>query len=255
MRKKLILIILILSVTIVSVFFYNNAKDFNELKATASSYDMEVKDPGIIVMQSEIDALNNEIIKIEEEIAAQEYEDSLITLVAVGDVLIHSNLYKEAKTESGYDFNYLFTEVKPIIEEADLAFANIETPITGNKYEVSNYPLFSTPVEILEALLNTGFNMFNTASNHSLDMGAEGIDVVIDNYETYQETNEFIYSGVNNSKEMQYNIPVIEVNGTTISLIGFTTVTNGFSLPESNPYAVNYYTEELAYDLVTEAKK
>lgn len=255
MKKIIISIVLIISIIVLvllGALGYKNSQEFNELVVKATDLEITYNDPGIIVSREDISVLEKQISDQEALIKEQEQHEP-ITLVAVGDILIHSNIYKEAKTSDGYDFNYLFTEVKPIIEEADLAFANMETTLTGNEIEPSNYPLFSTPPQILDALLATGFNMFNMATNHSLDYGVEGVNITYEYLEKLQETNEFIYSGISTSTEEQYNIPVIEVNGTKISLISFTTTTNGMPIPDDAPYAVNVYSEELAAELLKEA--
>ena len=59
----------------------------------------------------------------------KEYKASLIM---VGDALIHSNIYLDAKNEDGsYDFKPMLEYTKPIIEQYDLKYYNQETILGG----------------------------------------------------------------------------------------------------------------------------
>ena len=51
----------------------------------------------------------------------QEMEASL---VMVGDALIHSAIYEDAYTGSGYDFRSIFVKIKPLLQDYDLKYYN-----------------------------------------------------------------------------------------------------------------------------------
>ena len=76
----------------------------------------------------------------------------------------------DAAQRSDKRFNYsdCFTYVEPIISQADLAIANLETTLAGEPY--TGYPSFSAPDEWLTAIKETGFDIILTANNHCLDM-------------------------------------------------------------------------------------
>ena len=46
--------------------------------------------------------------------------ESSLSLIMVGDCLIHGAVYSDAKTENGYDFNKMVDLVKPIIENTEI---------------------------------------------------------------------------------------------------------------------------------------
>ena len=103
-------------------------------------------------------------------------KEKRMSLVAVGDALIHGALYIDAKTGSNtYDFSYMFTEVEPLLKEYDLKYYNQETIIGGKNLGVSHYPRFNSPDEIAENLVAIGFNLVSLANNHSMDKGEKGI--------------------------------------------------------------------------------
>ena len=104
------------------------------------------------------------------------------TLVATGDVLLHPRLWEQAHADAvaaggdGYDFRPLLAGVAPIVRTADVAVCHLETPLAPAGGPFSGYPSFSVPPEIAPALAATGYDACSTASNHTFDGGAAGID-------------------------------------------------------------------------------
>ena len=128
-----------------------------------------------------------------------------MSLVAVGDALIHAALYLDASTGNNtYDFSYMFTDIEPLIKDYDLKYYNQETIIGGKDLGVSHYPRFNSPDEIAENLVDIGFNMVSLANNHTLDKGEEGILYSVD----YWENKNIVFSGQSSSCEERSNIKV-----------------------------------------------
>ncbi|ACB84316.1 CapA family protein [Natranaerobius thermophilus] len=104
-------------------------------------------------------------------------ETNEIVISAVGDVMVHGPQleaqYDSEKNE--YDFNDNFEYIKPYIDQADLALANLETVLAGGERGYSGYPMFNSPDVLADALKNSGFNVLSTANNHSLDQGEAGL--------------------------------------------------------------------------------
>ena len=75
-----------------------------------------------------------------------------VKLLAVGDDLIHSGIFKSGLQSDGtYNFDHLYENVKDEISAADLAIVNQETIFTYNRNDYSGYPCFAGPVEIGDA--------------------------------------------------------------------------------------------------------
>ncbi|MGE0735609.1 MAG: CapA family protein [Alphaproteobacteria bacterium] len=119
----------------------------------------------------------------------------LLTVAAVGDVLLHDTVQAyAAKHEQG--FLPLMRPVADLIGAADVAFANLEGPaaynVVSNGREVrepktrydkavySGYPMFNYHPSIARALKQTGFDVILTANNHALDRHALGADRTLD---------------------------------------------------------------------------
>ncbi|WP_069741087.1 CapA family protein [Streptomyces sp. EN23] len=105
------------------------------------------------------------------------------TLLAAGDVLPHSSVIDQAAADAGgagYDFAPMLAGVAPVVSGADLAFCHMETVYGKEGGPYTGYPNFKSPPEIATALRTTGFDSCSTASNHTLDDGAEGVRRTLD---------------------------------------------------------------------------
>lgn len=102
-------------------------------------------------------------------------ENNTVTISAVGDVMVHNaQLNAQIKEDGTYSFRNNFKYIKDIINNSDLAIANLETTINPNK-PCSGYPNFNAPRELITELKETGFDVVSTINNHSLDTGYNGL--------------------------------------------------------------------------------
>lgn len=165
-----------------------------------------------------------------------------VTLVAVGDNLIHNTLITAGEQEDGSrDYNSFYEDIKPYISSADIACINQETMLGGPDFEYSGYPMFNTPWEVGEAAVNAGFDVFTCATNHSMDVGSAGI---LKELEFFSKHPEVVHLGTNAGEEEYNKITYYEKNDITFALLNYTYGTNGISIPEDKPYLVNMLTEE-----------
>lgn len=183
------------------------------------------------------------------------YTGQKVTLVMVGDILLHTPVAESGVQEDGsYNFDALFANVKDEIAAADLAIVNQEVIIGGEELGVSGYPSFNAPYELGDALVNVGFDVVLHATNHALDQGKRGIKNCLSFWESnYPETAVL---GINASKEEQdENIYVYEQNGIRIAILNYTYGTNGIALPSDMPHAVNLLEEERVTADIAKAKE
>ena len=110
----------------------------------------------------------------EPEIIVEEKESS-VTIRSVGDILVHSDVYTAARTDTGFDFSRMFEPVRAYMQDADITTANMEVPVAGEEFGLSGYPQFNAPPEIIDALSGAGVDIVNNATNHAMDRGGEGV--------------------------------------------------------------------------------
>ncbi len=167
--------------------------------------------------------------------------ESSLSLIMVGDCLIHGAVYSDAKTENGYDFNKMVDLVKPIIEKYDLAFYNQESILGGTELGLSSYPAFNSPQEVGDAFINMGFNLVSLANNHTLDRGKKAIYSSLDYWKTKESV---LTAGSYYSEEDRITPKIKEKNGITYALLSYTTTTNGIPVPKDGTYLISVYNEQ-----------
>ena len=119
-----------------------------------------------------------------------------LKLLATGDGLIHSVIYRNYYKNGVYDFSDAVKYVKDIVSEYDIAYYNQETPAGDDSIAYSGYPMFYTPSAYVDAMRAVGFNTVSLASNHSLDKGEKGILNTV----KYFKTTDILYNGMSDSE-------------------------------------------------------
>ena len=172
-------------------------------------------------------------------VAAERVEPSFpsITLAFTGDTLIHSPLVRRALRNGGgtaYDFVPMFAEVAPIIGAVDLAICHLETPIAPAGEELSTYPRYGVPSEVVAGIASAGYDRCSTASNHSLDRGVAGIDATVAAFDRYGLGQ----SGMATSPEGA--LPsIVSVGGISVAHLSYSYGFNGLRVPEDQPWRAN----------------
>lgn len=181
---------------------------------------------------------------LESEESIQEvYTPPNLSLVMVGDILLHTPLAQSGLREDGsYDFTAFFANTKEKIQAADLALVNQEVIIGGADLGVSGYPAFNAPYELGDALVDAGFDVVCHATNHTLDKGKKGAVRCMEFWETNYP--EIAVVGVNETAEAQDEIYIYEQDGIRVAILNYTYGTNGIPLPQDMPYVVNLLEEE-----------
>jgi len=168
----------------------------------------------------------------------------------VGDVMSHGpqiNAARNNNTDS-YDYDASFQFVKPIIEQHDIAIANLEVTHAGKPY--SGYPQFSAPDELSKALMDSGFDILLTCNNHSCDGGSKGVTRTLDVLDKVgiKHTGTF-----RNKAERDKNYPLmIEKNGMKVAILNYTYGTNGLTV--AAPLIINYIDSAVIKKDVNKAK-
>ena len=165
-----------------------------------------------------------------EEPEVVEEQESSVTIRSVGDILVHSDVYTTARTDTGFDFARMFDPVRQYMADADITTANMEVPVAGEAFGLSGYPQFNAPPEIIDALSGAGVDIVNNATNHSMDRGGGGVVASTDN----MRERGMLYTGSYASEQDEATPRIIEANGITVGFLGFTYGTNGLPVEEEH---------------------
>jgi hypothetical protein len=163
------------------------------------------------------------------------------TLVASGDVLPHDSVIRQARADArgdDYDFRPMLAGVRSVVSGADLAICHMET-VYGKKGDYRGYPAFTSPPQIARALAATGYDACSTASNHTLDDGADGIRRTLDAL----DTAGIRHHGSARTAAEAGTPGWLRAGGARVAQLAYTYGTNGYPLPQGRPWAVRLIDE------------
>lgn len=176
-----------------------------------------------------------------------------LSLRCAGDIMSHkpqlTSAYDAATGTYSYDENYSY--VKPYIEAADLALANVETTFRGDG-NYRGYPTFNSPEALATAIKNAGFDVGITANNHMLDTGIAGVK------NTIQVLRNAGLVAAGSRLEGENRSQIVEVNGLKVGIVAYTyesplvngrRTLNGSYIPEGGNELINSFRSDsrLAY--------
>ena len=157
-----------------------------------------------------------------------------VTVVFTGDTLIHLPLSARAWTGESYNFQPMFSLVRPIISDADLAICHLEVPLSPGSDDLSGYPNFNAPREVADALAWAGYDGCSTASNHSFDRGPEGVAQTID----VLQAAGLAQAGMSGTADSGWVAAVYDLGDLRISHVSATYWLNGYQMPTGEQWYV-----------------
>ncbi len=168
---------------------------------------------------------------IPEPIEIPVFEEREITLMAVGDNLMHMGIVHTGKMQDGtYDYSFLYEGIEDFLEVADIKIINQETILGGNELGFSGFPAFNSPTEVGDAIAKAGFNVVLHASNHTADKGINGLKNCISFWEKYPQV---LVAGMYSEADEGHEIPVITIDDVDFAILNYTYGPNMETLPKS----------------------
>ncbi|MFG3553678.1 CapA family protein [Micromonospora sp. NPDC047557] len=162
-----------------------------------------------------------------------------VRLVAAGDVLIHPAVTDQARRDAaragGMDFAPMFAGVAPAVRGADLALCHLETPLADPAGPFAGYPSFNAPPQVLDGLRATGFDGCSTASNHTLDQGADGVARTI----RALDAAGLGHTGSARSAAEAARPRIYQVGDVRVAHLAYSLNFNGLSRPSGQPWLAN----------------
>ena len=147
--------------------------------------------------------------------------DTRITIMGVGDILVHKEIWAEAQQDANYDgsdFTQMLAGVAPRISAADLGVCHMEYPFAPPEGPVSYWPaLPAAPWSLATGVAKTGFDTCSTVSNHIQDKGLNGITQLLDAL----DMNGIAHAGSARSEEESQVITMLNVKGVTIAHLAY----------------------------------
>lgn len=147
-----------------------------------------------------------------------------VRLVAVGDVMVTRPI--------GRGDGFLDPAIRHAVGQADIAFANLEVPLTDRGYPADKTICFRSPPRLAEDLAGAGFDIVTLANNHALDFGIDGLRQTLD---TLRSAGVRVVGAGENAREA-FRDQRLDRNGVTISFLGMAcTLPPGFVASDTRP--------------------
>ena len=137
-----------------------------------------------------------------------------VSIIATGDIMAHGAVQQSAAAQGGYPA--LYAAVRPVIESADLAFGNLETPVAPKHDHGSRPFVFNAPPAMLTALKGAGFRVVLFANNHVYDQDRDGFAESLDSL----DASGLSYVGAGRPRAAATAPLRLEVNGVKLAWFG-----------------------------------
>lgn len=160
------------------------------------------------------------------------------TILAAGDILIHTRqarLAAQSAGGDGWDFWPQMQHIEPWVASADLAICHLEVPLSSTNTGLSYKPAgFLVPNQLADAIGRTGWDTCSTATNHALDAGLDGVTTTLDEL----DARGIGHAGT--ARTAAERLPALhDVQGVTVAHLSFAQDFNGRRLPAGQEWAVN----------------
>jgi poly-gamma-glutamate synthesis protein (capsule biosynthesis protein) len=98
-------------------------------------------------------------------------------LIFAGDVMFSRAVRREILGR--HDSSMPFRKIAPLLQSADIAFVNLESPFSDEGPYHDGGLVFHAAPEMIEGLQLAGINVASTANNHARDCGPHGVEFTL----------------------------------------------------------------------------
>lgn len=173
-----------------------------------------------------------------------------VKLTFVGDVMFASKV-EDILKKNGWDYPYRY--VKDYLSKGDITVANLETPLTERGSAQSKDYVYRSSPQALPALQAAGVDLVNTANNHILDYGEEGL------LDTLDELDKAGMKRVGTGRNIDeaYQSVIMERNGLKIAFLGFSRVAENsdWYAGKNKPGVAETYSTKLPLEAIAKARQ
>lgn len=158
--------------------------------------------------------------------------DNSFSIGFVGDLILLENQVANSKSDSGYDFDYMFENTSKYFKSVDYMIGVLEGPVDDdNDYSFGNFDdnkelRLNYPSEFLNSIKSSGIDLVTIANNHLLDRGVSSVKRTINNLK--YKSLDFVGGYINNLDNKR---KIVDVDGIKIGILAYT-------------YGINYYEED-----------
>jgi len=143
-------------------------------------------------------------------------EAAVTRLILGGDVMLSRHVGRVAR--SRHDSAFPLRDLAPVLQAADIAFVNLESPFSDKGHVVEHGMIFKAEPEMIASLEVAGVDIVSTANNHARDQGSYGVEFTLD----WLERHQIAAVGSGKTAESAHAGTVIERNGIRFGFLAYT---------------------------------
>jgi poly-gamma-glutamate synthesis protein (capsule biosynthesis protein) len=163
-----------------------------------------------------------------------------VSFAVAGDVIPHEPVRAAAAAAGDGEAGWagLFSDVADVFRGVDYGFVNLETPVAPAHSHGTKAFLFDAPVDLPQALKDSGVKVVSFANNHAMDQGWAGF---AETREHLKETG-LVFTGTSDNAATAWQPVITDTNGIKIGWLGITRWLNGGRNPEKDDLPhVNFF--------------
>ena len=155
-------------------------------------------------------------------------EPARTRLILGGDVMLSRHVARVARTK--HDPAFPLRDLAPLLESADIAFVNLESPFSDRGAVVERGMVFKAEPEMIAALELAGVDVVSTANNHARDQGSHGVEFTVD----WLQRHQIRVAGTGTSAEAAHAGAVMERHGVRFGFLAYTFDQNNGNYTDSD---------------------
>ncbi|WP_256700610.1 CapA family protein [Paenibacillus sp. P46E] len=173
-----------------------------------------------------------------------------VNLVFAGDILLDGFVGDQI---AKYGVNFPFAKVAPVLKKADIAFANLETPVSVRGQAAEKTFAFRSKPTALAGLNYAGIDGVTVANNHILDFGQNAMLDTLVHLDKYK----IGHTGAGKNIDEAYRPFTQTVQGKKIAILGVSRVLSSPSwyAGKNSPGAASAYTPEPLMSAIQQSAK
>ncbi len=173
-----------------------------------------------------------------------------VSLIFVGDIQMDRGVRTQVEKNFGGNYNSFLSTV-PLIKSSDIAFGNLEGPISDKGSNHGSAYSFRMDPQVAPALAGAGFDVLNIANNHAGDWGKEAF---VDTLERLTRAG-IAYTGGGMTRSEAEKPTIITREDTRIGFLGFSDVGPSWLTVGSSTPGILLASDPRRDTIISEAKR
>jgi len=174
-----------------------------------------------------------------------------VTLMFVGDIMLDRGVEWSVNQYGKGDWKFPFLKIIDGLNEADILFGNLESPISDKGVKVGSIYSFRATPKAITGLTFAGFDILSVANNHIFDYGRLAME---DNFKRLKLAGiAYVGGGFN---EIEAHSPVIKnLRGTKLAFLAYNNLGSKHWAAKGDNSGIGWLEEEKLAEDIKEAKE